>query len=74
MLDDLNRKGLGIKVDLLLPDERVFRSLKQIIEWRGKSLATRVDNGSEHASSARRAIAQPTPNDVKRLPAPVATG
>ena len=34
-----------------LPAERVVRSLNQIIEWRGKPLAIRVDNGPEYVSS-----------------------
>jgi putative transposase len=44
VLDDFNREGLGIEVDFSLPAERVVRSLNQIIEWRGKPLAIRVDN------------------------------
>lgn len=51
VLDDLNREGLGIEVNFSLPAERVVRSLNQIIEWRGKPLATRVDNGPEYISS-----------------------
>ena len=51
MLDDFNREGLGIEVDFSLPAERVVRSLNQIIEWRGKPLAIRVDNGAEYISS-----------------------
>ncbi|TCL63218.1 integrase-like protein [Rhizobium sp. BK251] len=51
VLDDFNREGLGIEVDFLLPAERVVRSLNQIIEWRGKPLAIRVDNGPEYVSS-----------------------
>jgi transposase InsO family protein len=41
---DFNREGLGIEVDFSLPAERVVRSLNQIIEWRGKPDAIRVDN------------------------------
>lgn len=44
VLDDFNREGLGIEVDFSLPAERVIRSLNQIIEWRGKPFAIRVDN------------------------------
>lgn len=44
VIDDFNREGLGIEVDFSLPAERVIRSLNQIIEWRGKPLAIRVDN------------------------------
>lgn len=51
VLDDFNREGLGIEVDFSLPAERVVRSLNQIIEWRGKPLAIRVDNGPEYVSS-----------------------
>lgn len=50
VLDDFNREGLGIEVDFSLPAERVIRSLNQIIEWRGKPLVIRVDNGPEYVS------------------------
>jgi len=45
-----NREGLGLDVDLSLPSTRVIRSLEQIIEWRGKRLALRCDNGPEYIS------------------------
>jgi len=45
VLDDFNREGLAVDVDLSLPSARVIRSLKRIIEWRGKPLAIRCDNG-----------------------------
>ncbi len=51
MLDDFNREGLGIEIDFSLPAERVVRSLNQIIQWRGRPLAIRVDNGPEYVSS-----------------------
>ena len=50
LLDDFNREGLAIEVDFSLPAERVVRTLKQIISWRGKPLAIRVDNGPEYIS------------------------
>ena len=50
VLDDFNREGPGIDVDLSLPSARVIRSLEQIIEWRGKPLAIRCDNGPEYIS------------------------
>ena len=50
VLDDFNREGLGIEVDFSLPAERVIRSLSQIIEWRGKPFAIRMDNGPEYVS------------------------
>jgi len=49
-LGRFNRESLGIEVDLSLPSARVTRSLEQIIEWRGKPLAIRCDNGPEYIS------------------------
>ena len=51
MLDDFSRERLGIEVDVSLPAKRVVRPLNQIIEWPGRPLAIRVDNGPEHVSS-----------------------
>jgi len=50
VMDDYNREGLGIEVDLSLPSARVIRGLEQIIEWRGKPAALRCDNGPEYIS------------------------
>src|SRR5690606_7484358 len=36
VIDDYNREGLTIEVDLSLPSARVIRALEQVIEWRGK--------------------------------------
>ena len=52
VLDDFNREGLGIEVDLSLPSARVIRALDQIIEWRGSPKAIRCDNGPEYLSAA----------------------
>ena len=52
VLDDFNREGLGIEVDLSLPAARAIRSLDRIIEWRGKPAAIRCDNGPEYISGA----------------------
>lgn len=52
VIDDYNREGLGIEVDLSLPAARVIRALDQIIEWRGKPSAIRCDNGPEYISQA----------------------
>lgn len=48
IIDDYNREGLGIEVDLSLPSVRVVRALEQVIEWRGKPAAIRCDNGPEY--------------------------
>lgn len=52
VLDDFNREGLGIEVDLSLPSARVIRALDQSIEWRGRPKAIRCDNGPEYLSGA----------------------
>jgi putative transposase len=51
VIDDYNREGLAIDVDLSMPSVRVIRSLEQIIEWRGKPSAIRCDNGPEYISN-----------------------
>ena len=38
VIDDYNREGLGIEVDLSLPSLRVIRALEQMIQWRDKFL------------------------------------
>ena len=58
VLDDFNREGLGIEVDLSLPSGRVIRSLEQIIEWRRKPSVIRCDNGPEYISDALLAWAE----------------
>ncbi|EXJ09005.1 Integrase core domain protein [Nitrincola nitratireducens] len=50
VIDDYNREGLGIEVDLSLPSLRVIRALEQMIEWRGQPAAIRCDNGPEYIS------------------------
>jgi len=51
ILDDFNREGLTIEVDFSLPEERVVRALNQVIQWRGRPDAIRVDNGPEYISA-----------------------
>ncbi|NWG92814.1 MAG: IS3 family transposase [Parvularculaceae bacterium] len=63
VLDDFNREGLAIEVDVSLPALRVARTLDRIIEWRGKPKSIRVDNGPEYVSgtlqtwASRRGVA-----------------
>lgn len=52
VLDDFNREGLDIEVEVSLPSLRVMRSLEQIIEERGKPKVIRCDNGPEYISGA----------------------
>ncbi len=49
MLDDFNREGLGIEVDVSLPSERVTWALDRIIEWLSPKI--RFDNGPENISA-----------------------
>ena len=58
VIDDYNREGLCIDVDFSLPALRVIRSLEQVIEWRGKPLSIRCDNGPEYVSEALRKWAE----------------
>ena len=46
--DDFNREALAIEVDFSLPSERTTRVLDQVIEWRGKPMSIRCDNGPEY--------------------------
>ncbi len=57
VLDDYNREGLLIDVDLSLPAERVILALEQVIEWRGQPQALRCDNGPEYISGTLSAWA-----------------
>lgn len=52
LIDDFNREGLAIEIDLSLPSVRVIRALQQVIEWRGKPQTIRCDNGPEYISDA----------------------
>jgi putative transposase len=65
VIDDFNREGLGIEVDVSLPAERVVRTLNQIIEWRGKPAAIRCDNGPEYISDKLTSWARE--HDIKIL-------
>jgi putative transposase len=52
VIDDFNREGLAMEIDLSLPAGRVIRTLEQVIEWRGRPAAIRCDNGPEYISAA----------------------
>ena len=47
ILDEGVREGLTIEVDTSLPAERVVRVLEQVVAWRGRPQAIRLDNGPE---------------------------
>ena len=58
VLDDFNREGQGIEVDISLPSERVIRSLDHSMEWRGKPKHIRCDNGPEYISRVMQSWAK----------------
>lgn len=51
VIDDFDREALAIEADSSLPAIRVIRMLEQIIEWKGKSVSIRCDNGPEYAGN-----------------------
>jgi len=51
VIDDFNRETLAIDIDFSMPAARMVRSLDQVIEWRGKPLKIRCDNGPELVGS-----------------------
>lgn len=50
ILDEGVREALDIVIDTWIPGGRVVRTLDQLLEWRGKPDAIRVDNGPEYIS------------------------
>jgi hypothetical protein len=51
VLDDCNREALAMEIAIFLAATRVIRTLEQLIDWRGKPAAIRVDNGPEFTSA-----------------------
>lgn len=66
VIDDYNREGLAIAVDLSLPSARVIRALEQVIEWRGKPAAIRCDN--ELPAVSMELVAIRDRSGITRLP------
>jgi putative transposase len=50
VLDEGVREALAIVIDTSIPGGRVVRTLNQLVEWRGRPDAIRVDNGPEYLS------------------------
>jgi len=67
VLDDFNRQGLAMEVDISLPATRVVRSLEQLIQWRGKPRAIRCDNGQEYISGTLQAWAERQENALLHI-------
>jgi putative transposase len=51
VIDDCNREALSIEVATSIGARSVIRTLEQLIDWRGKPAAIRVDNGPEFTSA-----------------------
>jgi putative transposase len=67
VVDDYNREGLNIDVDLSLPARRVIQSLERLIQWRGKPKSIRCDNGPEYISQALRDWAQSSDIELRYI-------
>ncbi len=52
IIDDYNREALACKVSSSFPSEHVVEQFEQLIEWHGKSLTIRTDNGTEFMAEA----------------------
>jgi putative transposase len=52
IIDDHNREGLTITMDVSLSSKRVIRELDNLIAWRGAPQCIRVDNGPEFIAAA----------------------
>ena len=50
VLDDCNREALVIEIATSIAAKRVIRTLEQLLDWRGKPAAIRVDDGPEFTS------------------------
>ena len=50
VVDDFKCEGFAIELDCSLPAKRVIRTLDLIIEWRGRPLVIRIENGPEYVS------------------------
>jgi len=67
VVDDYNREGLNIDVDLSLPARRDIQSLERLIQWRGKPKSIRCDNGPEYISQALRDWAQSSDIELRYI-------
>lgn len=50
LVDDFNREGIAIEIDLSLPAKRIIRVLDRVASERGYPAKLRVDNGPELTS------------------------
>ena len=50
LVDDFNREGIAVEIDLSLPAKRIIRALDRVASERGYPAKLRVDNGPELTS------------------------
>lgn len=50
VMDDCSREVLAIEVDTSLSSKRIIRTLERVMEYRGKPVKIRTDNGPEFTS------------------------
>ena len=52
VMDEYNREVFNITISKSIPSTRVIKELNELINWRGKPQAIRVDNGPEFIAEA----------------------
>lgn len=58
VIDDFNREALNITIAKSITSDRVIAELDFLIDWRGKPVRIRVDNGPEFIAEALRSWCQ----------------
>lgn len=62
IIDDYNREALACKVSSSFPSEHVVEQFEQLIEWHGKPLTIRTDNGTEFNGGSLSKVLQSASN------------
>ena len=65
VIDDFNREGLNITISKSITCDRVILELENLIAWRGKPQAIRVDNGPEFISEKLQAWCSDEKRSIK---------
>jgi putative transposase len=65
VMDEYNREALHITIAKRIPATRVIAELTQVIRWRGKPQAMRVDNGPEFLAEALRSWCQQPEHQIE---------
>lgn len=52
VIDDYNREALMCEVDYSFPSEKVVKLLEELVDWCGKPMNIRTDNGTEFIAKA----------------------